>query len=301
MKNYIQNCRECFYYALVFILIFSFTEVQSQQIESRKELSMLAWNMYLLPAIAPVAGRLTRADKIAEVLNESTYDILCLQEAFHHKAVEKIKKGIAKNYPYQYGPFYNTKSVFAASSGLLICSKFPLVIVDSIEYVAAKGIDAKSNKGAVLMQADIQGNKFQVILTHMQSGKYDDIRRQQFEQIKKELIEKYANENTALFICGDLNTERNNQKEYEFMLSCLGAIDGSNSGEFKDSYDGTSNRLAKKVWKEASTNLDYILLKKNKAAIEVLYTKVKAFTRAWKKNMLDLSDHYAIECKFRFP
>lgn len=284
----------------IFTLLFFQNKTLSAQVDSSNQsYSILAWNMYLLPAIAPVQGRLTRAEKIIEVLNESNYTILCLQEAFHHKAVANIKKGIQKNYPYQYGPFYETNNTFAASSGLLICSKVPLQIIDSIEYVAAKGIDAKSNKGAIMMQADIADKKFQVILTHMQSGIYSEIRRLQFEQIKKQLIDKYSKENIPLFICGDLNTERKDQVEYEFMLSMLDAKDGANNGELKDSYDGTRNRLAKKVWKNASTNLDYVLLKKNNAQVDIQYTKVKAQKRLWKKNYEDLSDHYGVECGFK--
>jgi len=101
-----------------------------------------------------------------------------------------------------------------------------------------------------------------------------------------------------LFVCGDLNTERNNQVEYDFMLSKLQVIDGAMSGLQKESYDGTTNKLAEKVWKKASTNLDYVLLKKNNAAIEINHRKVTTYKGNWSKKNHDLSDHYGVECVF---
>lgn len=281
------------------ILLLTMNLKAQETIQTSDSISLLAWNMYLLPAIAPVPHRIPRALKIVEALNQSEHTILCLQEAFHHKAVAEIKKGLATKYPYQYGPFFEAKGAFAASSGLLICSKIPLQIVDSILYKEAIGIDAKANKGAILMEANIAEKKFQVILTHMQSGKYNEVRRKQFEQIRSELIDKYSKENVPLFVCGDLNTERNNQVEYDFTLSKLQVSDGEISGLQKESYDGTTNKLAQKVWKKASTNLDYVLLKKNNANIEINHRQVKTYRGAWSKKNHDLSDHYGVECVFK--
>jgi endonuclease/exonuclease/phosphatase family metal-dependent hydrolase len=283
---------------IIIICIFNSNHSLAQNPSSPKQISILSWNMYLLPAIAPVKGRITRASLIANELNNSGYDILCLQEAFHHKAVAILQKELKTIYPYQYGPIYDSKNKFETNSGLLICSKTPFLIIDSILYRDANGIDAKAKKAAVLFQATINGKNFQVILSHMQSGKFSATRRKQFDQIKTELIDKYTKNDMPLFICGDLNTDRDTVVEYEYMLHSLDAKNHILSGEKQYSYDGKTNTIARHLWKEASTNLDYILLKNNNAPIKIISQKIVAYKKQWCKKYTDLSDHYGVECIF---
>lgn len=283
---------------ILFCLTSSSISLRSQSVIVNDDISILTWNMYLLPPIAPVTGRVARAEKISEVLNESTYDILCLQEAFHHEAVAKIKHNLKEKFPYQYGPFFESKKLLVFSSGLLICSRTPLVILDSVKFSSRKGIDVTANKGAIIAQALINGKDFQIVASHTQAGNNNATREKQFVEIKTKLLDRYAQDGVPQIICGDLNTERKDKMAYDEMLATLQAVDGVISGEQRESYDGKTNKLAKEVWKKASTNLDYVLLKKNNSNTEVAYRKVKTYKRSWKKGYQDLSDHYGVECKF---
>ena len=278
----------------------SFCQVKPTTTNDSTELKILTWNLFLLPPIVPVAGRMTRTEKIIEVLNESDYDLMVFQEAFHRKAVGKLKAGIQQKFPYQYGPFFETKKAFRTSSGVLICSKFPLEILDSVLFQAKNGIDKMANKGAVIVLGMKNGKAFQVITSHMQSDPQNDaVRAAQFTAMKK-MADKHTKNNTPQIFAGDFNTERTNTAAYLEMQTILSAKDGLLSSLLTDTYDGKTNKIARGTWKAASTNFNYILLKENNAKIFSVKRNLKAFKRKWKKGNEDLSDHYALDCVIIF-
>ncbi|MFN8276453.1 MAG: sphingomyelin phosphodiesterase [Chitinophagales bacterium] len=266
-----------------------------------RDLKILSWNIYMLPALVPMAGRLERAKGIVDTLQKTDYDIIVFQEAFHRKAVTAIHDGLKSKYPYSYGPFNPANSPFKISSGVWVLSRIPLQVLDSIEYHDKKDVDCFARKGAVLLQGEFNGKKFQLMGTHMQSNENRaDIRSLQFQQMHRELLYKHHIDGIPQILCGDMNTEATIQKEYCEMLNCLDAENADYEGIQKETYDGVTNRLAELAWKKQKTTFDYILLRSNGAKIRSIRRYVSVMRKLWKKDRFDLSDHYGVSCEVRF-
>jgi len=275
------------------------TETDNKDSKNR-DLRILSWNIYMLPPIAPVVGRVDRAHAIVDTLKHSEFDIIVFQEAFNHFAIKVIRDSLAAVYPYMYGPFNPRKNPFQISSGVWVISKIPLDLKGTIEYKIAKETDRVARKGAALLEGSWNGKKFQIIGTHLQAQNHPDIRRLQIRHMYDSLISKYRVEGVPQIICGDMNTEIEIEKNYKDMLRGLDAEDGAISGKQTMTYDGTNNALALSVWKKDKTTLDYILLRRNGSHTNVINRHVGVFKRTWKKGHTDLSDHYAMACDVKF-
>ena len=266
-----------------------------------RDLKILSWNIYMLPPIAPVKGRVERAHAIVDTLRHAETDIIVFQEAFNHNAVKVIRDSLAVIYPYMYGPFNPRKNIFQISSGVFVISKIPLDVKGVIEYKIAKEADKVARKGAALLEGTWNGKRFQILGTHLQAQNHPDIRKLQIHQIYDSLLSKYRIEGVPQIICGDMNTEIEIEKNYLDMLKGLDAEDGEISGIQKVTYDGTNNELAESIWKKAKTTLDYILLRRNGSKTSVINRHVGVFKKHnWRKGKTDLSDHYAMMCEVKF-
>ena len=268
--------------------------------DENRDLRILSWNIYMLPPIAPVVGRVDRAHAIVDTLKHSEFDIIVFQEAFNHFAVKVIRDSLAAIYPYMYGPFNPRKNPFQISSGVWVISKIPLELKGTIEYKIAKETDRVARKGAALLEGSWNDKKFQLIGTHLQAQNHPDIRRLQIHHMYDSLITKFKIEGVPQIICGDMNTEIEIEKNYKDMLKGLDAEDGAISGNQKMTYDGTNNELALSVWKKDKTTLDYILLRLNGSKTSIVDRHVSVFKRIWKKGRTDLSDHYAMAAEVKF-
>ena len=265
-----------------------------------RDLKIMSWNIYMLPGIVPMRGRLERAHAIVDTLLQAETDIIVFEEAFHQGAVKIIRDGLATTYPYMYGPFNPANSPFRISSGVWVISKIPLALKGSIVFNKAKEADVVARKGAALLEGMWNGKRFQILGTHLQAQNHQDIRRFQFQHIYDSLLTTYKVEGVPQIICGDMNTEIEIEKNYKDMLKSLDAVDGELSGIQKVTYDGTNNELALSVWKYAKTTLDYILLRANGAQINSVHRSVGVFKHIWKKGRKDLSDHYGVICEVKF-
>jgi sphingomyelin phosphodiesterase len=297
-----MNVRPFFFVALLSFMsatIFAANdpaEINNKDSKNR-DLKILSWNIYMLPPIAPVRGRIERAHAIVDTLKHAETDIIVFQEAFNHNAVKVIKDSLATIYPYMYGPFNPRKNIFQISSGVFVISKVPLEVKGIIAYKIAKETDRVARKGAALLEGTWDGKKFQILGTHLQAQNHPDIRRMQIHHIYDSLLIKYRIQGVPQIICGDMNTEIEIEKNYQDMLRGLDAEDGHISGIQTMTYDGTNNELAESVWKKAKTTLDYILLRKNGSNAKVINRHVGVFKkRNWRKGKTDLSDHYAMMC-----
>jgi endonuclease/exonuclease/phosphatase family metal-dependent hydrolase len=265
-----------------------------------RDLKIMSWNIYMLPGIVPMKGRVERAHAIVDTLLHAETDIIVFQEAFHQKAVKVIRDGLSAAYPYMYGPFNPANSPFRISSGVWVISKIPLALKGTIEFKVAKETDVVARKGAALMEGEWNGKNFQILGTHLQAQNQAAIRKIQFHHIYDSLLAKYKVDGVPQIICGDMNTEVEIATCYKDMLKSLDAEDGELAGIQKVTYDGTNNELALSVWKYAKTTLDYVLLRANGADISSVHRKVGVFKRQWKKGRYDLSDHYGVICEVKF-
>lgn len=258
-------------------------------------LKILSWNIYMLPPVAPHKGKRERAHAIVQELKSGEYDVIVFQEAFLSAARDIIGNGLNDIYPYAYGPI-NRKPGLKVSGGVWVLSKMPLKPLNTIEFDDCAKIDCMARKGAVLLQGEWHGKKFQVLGTHLQADGYDLIRQKQMDQMYTELLIPYKQDGIPQIICGDMNTEQQMKEYYCSMLECLDAENGTMEGIETCSYNGEENEIAQGIWGKHKTTLDYILLRANGSKIKA----VKRYISVLKKGKKHLSDHYGVVCEVKF-
>jgi len=257
------------------------------------ELRILSWNIYMLPRIVPRTGRIKRAWSIAVQLKTKDYDIIVFQEAFMKSARDVISTVLLESFPYQYGPF-NERPGIRTNSGVWILSKIPLKVISQIEYENCATFDCLSRKGAALLSGEFNGNRFQLLGTHLQADKnYDGVRRKQINQIAR-LMSAHAEHGVPQIVCGDMNTEQCTPMYYD-LLERLSIEDGIISGGVQCSYDGKNNEIANFYGTFRQLTVDYILVKTNGALLDI--ERSINILKMGKKN---LSDHYGIASSIIF-
>jgi endonuclease/exonuclease/phosphatase family metal-dependent hydrolase len=246
-------------------------------------------------------GQVKRAKAIAMVLSDVNYDVIIIQEAFHRRGRGILSRTLSKHYPHQHGP--GKGGLIKINSGVWILSRFPLTNRKSIKFSNCKCLfqDCRANKGALFVELEKNGQKIQLIATHVQAEKgaqFDAIRSAQFLEIKENYVSPQRDINIPQIIAGDLNTlQIPNSKPYDDMIDLLEAQDPHLMGEFKFTYGGKPNDLIGKEVVEGKV-IDYVLFNPKKSPVVHEYNRVKIFRKKWKKNKIDLSDHYALEANF---
>ena len=257
-----------------------------------EELSILSWNIYMLPGITNLAKSVEKSDKrsrareIADMLNQSSYDIVILQESFFAPARRVLKKQTKDQYPYQYGPVNPSGLGYKTSSGIVVLSKIPLELLGTVQYESCNGVDCIAKKGAGLWEGEWNGKRFQVLGTHLNAGGPQWIRKEQYLQMSEELLEPYSKMGVPQFLCGDMNTHKEKLIDYTLMLEMLDAED---TPTFSEQVNTTV--------KDKSV-IDYILLRPNGAAVQILDKNIQRFNA--KSEVIDrlggtLSDHLAVD------
>lgn len=241
-----------------------------------------------------------RAPFIVSKLKDSKYDIIVFQEAFHKRARKLLWKGLSESFPYQLEP--GKGGFFRFNSGVWIISKIKLERTDKVKFTkcARPSADCKANKGASFIEVLKEGQRIQIFATHVQAkegDKYQLARDLQFQEMRDQLIDRYAQENIPQIVLGDLNTSKSKTADYSNMLTILGAEDGKLDGEYQFTSDGTANDMSGSLDRKV---IDYILINKMGNPKVQLSRKVVIFQEQWSKNHEDLSDHYAVECKIIF-
>lgn len=261
--------------------------------KANHSLKILSWNIYLLPAKTFMkTAQKERAALIAAQFNESDYDVLILQEAFHKKGRQILWKALKEKYPHQVGPA-NKGGFIKTNSGLWIVSKYPLKFIDQTKYEECFGVDCFAKKGALLVEITKDGQTFQIADTHLQAEggeKPDNIRISQVTQMTKSLIETHQKEGITQLLCGDFNIEIN-QPNYKKMMDILKADNTPTSGNLKYTCSAPDYGASNAV-------IDYILVR-NQSNDDMNFRKeIKLFSKNWKwkgENRQHLSDHIAVE------
>lgn len=295
-------------YSTIFLLIISLAVQEAcarpqaplqhpeQQSAEHSGLKILSWNIYMLPAIVVRPGRRSRAYDIVEQLQQADYNIIVFQEAFMPAARRIIKKGLEGVYPYFYGPVNDAGASLKANGGVWVLSKIKLDLKQSIQFRDCKGIDCMARKGAMLLEGEYGGKKFQIVGTHLQADDATAVREKQMDQIYTELLAKYKEDSVPQIICGDLNTEKEMQEHYQSMLGRLDAKNGVLDGVVKCTYDGVNNEIARSQGGKKRVILDYILLRANGAKLKAISRRVSVMKKGGKY----LSDHYGMVCDLKF-
>lgn len=256
----------------------------------------MTWNIFMVPPVIFKSCQTERAYLIADYIKNQNADILVLDEAFMQKTRKIIYDTLKDNYPYQ--STITKRGFFKTNSGIWILSKYPISQQQFIKYKKKKGSDVFAKKGAVLVHVHVNGKQIQIVGTHTQSlNKNWATRAKQFQQLKTMLLDKYFVDSIPQFIIGDLNCDYYDTTEYKSMLTTLETLPVSFTGE-KHSWNGLENDLACKFSEHTLETLDYILLRKQHAALATILStsilKPYAHTCYCKQNFRNLSDHHPV-------
>lgn len=278
---------------LTIIIFFFFITINafSQTLETN-ELKILSWNVYMLPGFPLMTGQVKRAHGIVEVLQQSDYDIICFQEAFHKRFRRIVLKGLKEQYPYQV--IWDKKFSLRAPCGLWIFSKKPIHKVKEIVFNATASMEGTAKKGAILFTMDGLED-FHFIVTHMQSAdgvKQTAVRKSQSLQILTELVEPFKDLNKALLFAGDWNMEAGANFD-NLSLRKMFNITYPKSMPTENTWPSPS--FAKN---EKSYLLDLIMLYDSKQNIFDFNTSIPNLEYEWKTGKIDLSDHMPIDATF---
>lgn len=210
-------------YLLFIFSVFCITiQSNAQWYDEEKDLEILSWNIHMLPHfIYRKTKKRIRAKAIAEELQKSTFNIIVFQEAFHKPIKRKIQKILTEQYPYSYGPVNKKFFSIWTNSGIWFLSDRPLINLDAIKFSTCKGDGCYARKGALMMEGEHLGNRFQIIGTHNNGGWPNN---SQFHQIRSELLDVYYKDGVPQIICGDFNTNKSsNHQQWEVMINLFDA------------------------------------------------------------------------------
>lgn len=279
---------------LVVCLLMLSTRGYAQEMENTS-LTVLSWNVYMLPGITNLSKQISKSDKkgraveIAAYLNASDVDVVIFQEAFFNPSRKKLSKNLKDNYPYQYGPANPSKISLKTSSGIFVVSKIPLEVLGTVQYEACNGADCFAKKGAMLLEGEVNGEKFQILGTHLNAGGPHWIRQEQYKQVRG-LLEDFNKLGVPQIVCGDMNTHKENEEHYLDMLEMLDVQDDETDSEQK--FTTAKNRSV----------IDYIFTRTNDSGIalerkEVLWINPNQI-EVIEKLHGNLSDHLALKARF---
>lgn len=273
-----------FIFSFLVFTFFSTVALQAQQTKNDDYLSVLSWNIYMLPGITNISKQIDknykrpRATQIADTLKNSPYNIVVFQEAFFPPARRRLAKDLKERYPYQYGPVNPSGFSVKASSGIWVISEVPLKELGRTRFRTCNGADCFSKKGAALWEGEWNGKKFQLVGTHLNAGGPKWIREEQFKQIWEDLLAPFEKLRVPQIICGDMNTRYTNREAYNFMIKTLDALDPPVSNQ-RMSTKPTKQDVKKEFFTTATDSvfIDYILHRPNDSNLKVIDKRVVTF------------------------
>ncbi len=281
---------QCKLYLLIALMVSInyFNPLKANHTQANKQLKVLTWNIYSLPFIINTTNRMDRAKGVVDVLKRTDYDVIVFQETFHKKSFQILEKGLAETFPYALKVERHT-GFLKYHHGIYIVSKYPLELLGTIAFKRCEGGDCLSKKGAILVELEKEGQVFQVLGTHLQSGNKntrEKIRATQRYQLN-EFLAIHRQPNIPQLLCGDFNTDFNNTKRRKAMLSDL------EIEPLEIPYHHTWPNVYEQSKNEKTYVLDYIFVRKNGFQLKSkMYQALSFFNK--KKNMA-LSDHKAVE------
>ena len=261
-------------------------------------LKLLSWNIYMLPPLVKFTGKRKRAKAIGKELANTDYDVLVLQEAFNHSARRALRKELKEAFPYERGPAFRQTFSLKTSDGIWILSRYPIKRVGATRFKNKSGFDNRmARKGALMVEVNKNGQKFQIIGTHLNSGGSLELRTHQLKQIKEDLVDRYHEDNVPVVIAGDFNIDKSEYGGLDSILATLNVENYELEGDLKYTYDHTNNDLEPGKTKGM---IDYIYVKSKGFKTKNVKRKIPLIERIWSKGRKSLSDHNPIELSFTY-
>ncbi len=260
------------------------------------ELKVLSWNVYMLPRPIKNSLQATRTKLIAQELQNTSHDLIFMQEAFMKSFRTKIRTSLAKTHPYSITLNRPKFFVSVFGSGLFILSRYPMKLIDHVYYRNCAGADCFATKGALLMEITMPGgHKVHVVNTHLQAiENRGAIRMKQLSEIHSLLV-KHGRPDIPQFLIGDLNIDEV-EIEFQMGLRLLVMTETKLTGDILYT-GGISNPCfktgASREW------IDHMWYS-NHYGILATEMKVKPYLFNHGGKSCPLSDHHAVEATFTF-
>lgn len=272
--------------------------ILADTLEQTEAFKMLSWNIYMLPPAIGFTGKRKRASHIGQQLSDGKYDVLVLQEAFHHGARRKIVKELKHQYPHRIGPVYKRGFSLKTSSGIWILSKHPMKTLGKTRFKNAYGFDNKmARKGALMVEVDKNGQKFQIVGTHLNAGGSLALRSSQVRQIREDLLDKHRDEEIPLIVAGDFNIDQLNPEGMDSMTCILDMGEYALQGDQPYTFDDKTNDLMKGKGRGI---IDFIFFDQGFLRLKALRRHVPKIQSQWASNHQSLSDHNPLEIDLHY-
>jgi exonuclease III len=262
----------------------------------QKKLSLLTFNTLGVPFFAPDITK--RYKKIAQLINDSDYDIVCLQELFSYYHLFLFKKNL-KNFPY----IAYQKNPLGPRGGLVIFSKLPLSKPNFHTYSIPKNarfpFHARFEKKGVLSSI-IEPFSITISTTHLTSDDEHNLtpKNDYYSLIKSQSIEaanvfnNYAKSGQPIIMTGDFNIAKHSILYNEF-LEATHANDIFEKDETATYY---KERLGFYFKALASNRIDYIFYKAKNVQILTIENVFVEEEAIGKRKKSYLSDHIGLHC-----
>ncbi|MFE9242188.1 sphingomyelin phosphodiesterase [Nocardiopsis sp. NPDC006938] len=276
-------------------------------------------NAFFLPkALYPNWGQDVRADLTVRDGVLSGQDVVVLQELFENSSADRLRAGLAEEYPHGTPVVGRSRSGWdlttgfrgetVTNGGVSVHSVWPVVRAEQHVYTRACGADWFSNKGFAYVVLDTPDGLLHVVGTHMQAedgacgtGEDARIRESQLDQIVALLDSKEIPDDERIYVAGDLNIVGGGA-EWESAVERLGAVAPVHTGGTA-SWDPSGNSIAAHDYAGWDPQqLDHVLPIRNGAAPESYVNETRAVksepwtVRSWGRSYTydDYSDHYPV-------
>jgi endonuclease/exonuclease/phosphatase family metal-dependent hydrolase len=249
----------------------------------------------MLPRWAVKRGQKQRARWIIDTLLRQNVDVIVFEEVFDAGIRGRLRLALLTQYPFQVG-VQNKKWSWRQSNGVWVVSRVPIHHVKHIFFKESHGTDGLANKGAVLVEGNKKGKKFQIVATHLQSMSEPaavKVREAQFAQIKSELLEPHAKDGVPQMLIGDLNTPKHLEQEYKKMLETVQMDDCALSDDRPFTWD-TENSWNTEAGDERNSQLDYILINTQRSLAKIKRLLIYRPFQILDNKKVDLADHYGV-------
>ena len=221
--------------------------------------------------------------------------MICFQELFDDRAHGILKRRLKETYPYMIGPANPTPFSPKGNSGLVIYSKIPITHLEEIDFSQCEGSDCLARKGALLVEAEQEGVKFQVMVTHLEAGGSKELKISQYEEIRA-MIDRHRVTGVPQILAGDYNTHMNKKSKYLYhkMLEICDAEDGEMLKPQEYNVPVLINDLKPEKPIKQDDAIDFILFRSNEVTPAFFERHVRMYRKLWDKTRKDLSDHYSV-------
>jgi sphingomyelin phosphodiesterase len=286
-------------------------------------LNVLAYNIYMRPALTFNDGQSVRVPWIANEILKDHYDVLVFCEAFDDDLRRKLRDRLAGAYPHA-AKVPESGDPMKQDGGVKILSRWDIengTGEHRLFGLACLREDCLAEKGVVYVRINKNGRKYHIFGAHLQAEVSPavppggtsavtsrTVRRAQLNVIRKFIDDMKIPATEAVIIAGDLNVDRYGQTgEYNEMLQILNADSPAIQGQTY-SIDGKLNDLGDHGGKQQL--LDYVLYSKGHRPPRAPITSNTTFTRVmfyradgpWGflkpglplRWLWDISDHYPV-------